>query len=365
MRKTFLNLPLLQFICAGFLPEFPGKILSNSTGIHIVREVKGNVTIQKKQWKKPIIPFMGLTLTSDDKIKVEGDSLVKIYCSNTEIWEVKPGQYTVSDGCDSGQPVIQLPNGINPHVRSPRLTEETLRDLPYLISPRETYILTERPLLRWNAVPGVTNYTVKIDGVNWQTQTNKTEIIYPGEPPLQEGWRYRVTIETDNGISSTSEAKVGFKLLDSQTRNKVLETVEIIKQQSLSSEEKGLILANLYRGYGLYIDAVNVLEELINQESQSVFLYQLLGDTYLDMKLPQLSLQPYQNGLILATKTDNLIVKSAIEKGLGTAYYCLGNDDIAEQWLNKARTNYEKLGDTPSVQELDKIIQENYHSLCK
>ncbi|WP_437173497.1 tetratricopeptide repeat protein [Crocosphaera sp.] len=336
--------------------------MSNSTGIHIVLEVKGNVTIQKKQWKKPTIPSIGLTLTSDDKIKVEGDSFLKIYCSNTEIWEVKSGQYTVSDGCDSGQPVIPIPNSNNSDVRSPRLTEETLINLPYLISPRETYIITERPLLRWNAVPGVTNYTVKIDGVNWQTQTNKTEIIYPGQPPLQEGWRYRITIETNNGISSTSEAKVGFKRLDSQSQKKVLETVELIQQQSLSSEEKGLILAKLYRGYGLHLDAVNVLEELIKKENQSVFLYQLIGDTYLDMKLPQLSLQPYKNGLILATETDNLTVKSAIQKGLGTAYYCLGNDHKAEQWLNQAKTNYEKLGDTPSVQELDKIIQENYHS---
>jgi tetratricopeptide (TPR) repeat protein len=255
--------------------------------------------------------------------------------------------------------VIPLPNINNTTLRPTGNKEKVLAKLPYLITPRETNILTNRPPLRWNAVPGATNYTVKIDGVNWETQTNKTEIVYPGEPPLEAGERYRVTIEADNGASSRSDdEKVGFTILDEQTKTTVLDAVKTVQQQQLSPEEAGLVLAHLYRGYGLYGDAVEVLEGLVKQGSQVVTVYQLLGDTYLKIGLPQLAKKPYEKALKLATNTENLSAQAEIQAGLGIAYRLLGNKDEAIQWLTKAKGSYNQLGDISRVQELDKTINE-------
>ncbi|MFM7478624.1 MAG: tetratricopeptide repeat protein, partial [Microcystis aeruginosa] len=258
-----------------------------------------------------------------------------------------------------GNPVISLPNSNNTTLRPTGNTEKVLANLPYLITPRQTNILTNRPPLRWNAVPGATNYTIKIDGVNWKTQTNKTEIVYPGEPLLEAGKRYRVTIEADNGASSRrDDENVGFTVLDEQTQKTVLDAVKTVQQQQLSPEEAGLVLAHIYRGYGLYGDAVEVLERLVKQNSQVATVYQLLGDTYLKIGLPQLAKNPYDKALKLAKNTQNLSGQAEIQAGLGTAYRLLGNKNEAIQWLTKAKNSYNQLGDTSQVQELAKTINE-------
>ncbi|MBE5229318.1 MAG: tetratricopeptide repeat protein [Microcystis aeruginosa PMC 728.11] len=338
---------------------FPAATFSNTVGVNTIFEVKGKVTVKKPQWKKPLPASVGLTLSFDDKLEVATNASVKVYCSNLKQWTVKPGRYIVSSGCPRGNPVIPLPNSNNDTRRPTGNTEKALAKLPYLITPRETNILTNRPRLRWNKVPGATNYTIKIDGVNWETQTNKTEIVYPGEPPLEAATLYRVTIKADNGASyPIDDEKVWFIILDEQTQKTVLDAVKTVQQQQLSPEEAGLVLAHLYRGYGLYGDAVEVLEGLVKQNSRVATVYQLLGDTYLKMGLPQLAKKPYEKALKLATNTQNLSGQAEIQAGLGIAYRLLGNKDEAIQWLTKAKGTYNQLGDTSQVQELDKTINE-------
>ncbi|MCA2721404.1 MAG: tetratricopeptide repeat protein [Microcystis sp. M048S1] len=356
---------------------FPAATFSNTVGVNTIFQVKGKVTVKKPQWKKTLPASVGLTLSFDDELEVAANASVKVYCSNLKQWMVKTGKYIVSNGCPRGNPVISLPNSNNltlslPNTIRPNTIplrenmtprpagqrEEVLAKLPYLITPRETNIITNRPSLRWNAVPGATNYTIKIDGVNWETQTNKTEIVYPGEPPLEAGKRYRVTIKADNGASSRSDAVVGFRVLDEQTQKTVLDAVKAVQQQQLSPEEAGLVLAHLYRGYELYGDAVEVLEGLVKQNSRVATVYQLLGDTYLKIGLPQLAKKPYEKALKLATNTQNLSVQAEIQAGLGIAYRLLGNKNEAIQWLTKAKGTYNQLGDTSQVQELAKTIND-------
>jgi hypothetical protein len=349
---------LIQTLIFVVIVGFPLRSLSNPLGINIIFEIKGNAIVQKKQWKKPQAAEVGLTLSLDDTLEVKANSSVKIVCSNTKIWIVKTGIYSLSSGCPSGMPVIRLP-GIainNDTLRGDGQTEEVLAKLPYLITPRNSFILTNKPLLRWNAVQWARNYTVKIDSVNWETQTDKTEIIYSGTTPLQRERRYRVIIEADNGVSSKSDDTVGFTILDEANQKTVLEAKKSIEEQSLSPDEKGLVLAHLYRGYELYGDAIEVLEELIKQGSQSFGIYQLLGDIYLETGLPPLAKKSYYKALGLTTRTENLSALADIQTGLGKVYYGLGKDDEAVQWLEKAKASYGELGDSVQVQELGKFI---------
>ncbi|MDJ0600389.1 MAG: tetratricopeptide repeat protein [Crocosphaera sp.] len=356
MNKLLLQLYYFPLLLIFITLNFPLKTLSQSVAVHTIFEVKGKVNVKKEQWKNYKPAAVGDHLTGNDELDIATNSSVRIYCSNTDKPTVKPGKHNISSICPTGNPVIRLPNSNNDTLRTDGKTEDYLATLPYIITPRESYILTNTPLLRWNAVPGATNYTVNIDGINWETETNKTEIIYSGETPLKQRRRYRITIETDNGKSSTSDAVVGFTILDEETRNIILEAKKTIGEQELSPEEKGLILAQLYRGYELYTDAIEVLEELVKQESQIVAVYQLLGDSYLTTGLPHFAKKPYEKALELAIGKENLSVKANTQKGLGESYYSLGNTDGAVQWLEKAKTSYEELGDSPQVQELDETI---------
>jgi hypothetical protein len=339
-----------------FTAGFPTATFSQTQGVNTILSVTGKVTVMKKQWQKPQPAFTSLTLSLDDRLEVAPKAIVKVYCSNLTQYTFKPGKHTISGGCPAGIAVIRLPNSNNDTLRNGGTKEAALIKLPYLITPRETKILTDRPQLRWNSVPGATKYTVKIDGINWETQTNKTEIAYSGEYPLQAGNRYRIVIETDNGVSSKSDDEnVGFIILDAKTKKAVSDAVKTIQQQQLSPEEKGLILAQLYRSYDLNADAVQELEGLLKQGSQSISVDRLLGDTYLRIGLPQLARQPYDRAL-KAIGTENLPLQAEIQAGLGKTHFALGNESEATQWLQKAKAAYEKLGDSLQVRELDKQI---------
>lgn len=195
-----------------------------------------------------------------------------------------------------------------------------------------------------------------IDRVNWTQETNQTEITYTGD--LKPNRRYRVTITTNDGISSKDDGVVGFQLLDENTQQKVLKEVELIKQQPLSSEEKGIILAKLYRSYQLYLDAIDVLEELVKQGSQRIIVYQLLGDTYLETELPQLGKKPYQKASDLAKGHNNIVVQAEIKIGLGITYNNLGDREKALALLKEAKEFYTELGDETMIQNLNSIINQ-------
>jgi tetratricopeptide (TPR) repeat protein len=223
--------------------------------------------------------------------------------------------------------VIRLPNSNNRTLRPIGKTEAALAKLPYVITPRETNIISDRPQISWNAVSGAAYYIVKIDGINWEKKTDKTEIIYDGKTPLEAGMRYRIIIETDKEETSENDAIVGFTVSDEQTKKTVLEAVEKIQKQPLSPTEKELILAYLYRGYELYSDAINILEKPVNQGTSEITFYQLLGDTYLDIGLPQLARNIYQKGLELAIKAQNIPTQTTIRSGIKQADKLLGNNN--------------------------------------
>ena len=138
--------------------------LGQNASVHAILQVKGKVLVNNKNWEKPRTAFVGLSLNSDDILNIPAKASVKIYCSdNITIWTPKPGKYRVSQGCPSGKAVIRLPNSNNGTLRPVGKTEAALAKLPYVITPRETDIISDRPQIRWNAVLGVVNYTVKIE----------------------------------------------------------------------------------------------------------------------------------------------------------------------------------------------------------
>lgn len=352
MKSSFKKITPIFFILSSLIIPKPG--LTETVAIHSIINFRGKVTVRKPNWKTPQPASVGFTLKSEDTLIIPANASISIYCSNLKTVEFKQqGTHKVSDKCSTGQAVIQLNNSNNTKFRTDTQTEEARGKLPYLITPRETAILIITPQLRWNKVSDATAYTVEID--LWKKQTNETQITYTGEP-LQEGERYQVIITTNNGAKE--EESVGFTLLDKDTREKVLKEVELIKQQSLSLEEKGIMLAKLYRSYQLYSDAIEVLEELVKQGSQQIIVYQLLGDTYLKTELPQLAKKPYQKALDLAKDHNNIAVQAEIKIGLGITYNNLGDREKAVQLLKEAKEFYTDLGDETMTQNLNNIISQ-------
>ena len=228
-----------------------------SSPAHILIDFQDDVQVKKAQWNKFHQAESGMTLSGKDKIKVGSNAEVTVYCGDRTKWTVQqPGTYLVSQGCPTGETVVALcPDCNNMTTRSIGQKEYDLKKLPYLISPRHTYVFNDSFTIRWHEVPGATKYKVKVE--DWIKETKETHISYDGE--LESGEYYRITVLADNGVTSKDEDSGldgWFTVLEDEKAKTLREEVADIKKQGLSPEQKGLLLAHFYRGHKLYFEAI-------------------------------------------------------------------------------------------------------------
>lgn len=347
--KILIQVILLTFMLLGV----NSPALSNTSGINLIINFSGDVKVKKDEWSQWQKADSVRTLSPNDQIEIGTNSSATIYCSDLSEWTIEqPGTYWLYDGCSPGEPTLKLPNSNNDTRRPGGIKEQALQNIPYIISPRNTSILNNQPTIRWNAVPGATQYRVIVE--DWEAETSDTEIIYTGE--LEAEFFYFVNVVANNDSSSEDEAEVGFKVLEEQKEKDTLAHIEAVKQQQLTEEAEGLVLAHLYRGNDLNIDAISVLEELVQKGSKQVSVYQLLGDIYQQVGLSLQAKETYSQGLALAKNVENIAGQAEIQAELGEVEYALGNEDEAIQWLEKAKARYLVLENESQIEKLEQRI---------
>lgn len=164
-----------------------------------------------------------------------------------------------------------------------------------IITPWRTFVLSKRPTIRWNEVPGANDYLVSLmDGSEtyWQQEVSGTEIVYPGNPPLKQGVSYSLAIKSNNDFSSESDLdrpEFKFKLLDPISAQKIEFRIEEIRKLELEPEVEALVLTTLYIEYGLNAKAIETLEKLIVDGNQNFVVYRTLAEIYQHIGLNVLS----------------------------------------------------------------------------
>ena len=273
------------------------------------------------------------------------------------IWNVpSPGESSVSQGCPKSRTFSRRSN-------SNTLPTRTGNDptIPYLISPRNSSILTDKPQLRWNPVEGATNYQVRLSGsgVDWQTEVNQPQVVYSGKQPLKPGNRYWVTITatTDNGVTTKND-KAGFTLMSEPDSQRVKAEIAKLEQQGLKGEAKTIALAHLYRSNDLYGNAIDLLSGFIQKGNASSAVYQLLGSTYQQVGLDLLAREQYWTALKLAQIQKNLEAQAIIQSSLGGIDFSFNKFEDALGWYQAAQVAYRELGDRTSSEELQEKINQ-------
>lgn len=204
-----------------------------------------------------------------DEVKVGTNSSLIIRCRNTEKPEIdKPGTYLVSNYCPQGEATKLLID--NPTFRPPT---ENLTQIPYIISPRNSSIFPEPITIKWNRVSEATNYIVTVG--EWQIETTATAVVYTGEP-LTPGY-HSASVKTDNDKFS---GNVGFVVIDPAQAQSIREAAAKIKQEGLDKEAEAFILARFYQENKLRLSAIEILEDLVANGSQTKNVYRLLADLY-------------------------------------------------------------------------------------
>lgn len=324
-----------------------------------ILEATGEVLLKRSNRSSYHPTSVGTALYSDDLLQPDRGVKVIVLCPDLTKWRVPAGEpSSLNEGCQGPGVLVRPSNtvittnygGSNPLI-------------PYVISPRSTSVLTDKPTLRWNAVPGVASYTVKLsssDGVIWSQKVSGTQVVYPG-PPLKPGVAYSLVVEATNGKSSQDEGKTGiqFNLLDQQLIQQVRDSVKLLNQQQLPDEIKALYLVELYRdrNFNLIGEAIATLEAQVSKGNQTPTVHRLLGDLYWQVGLKLLAEAHYLKAVNLAKSPKDLEERAAAELGLGTLYIVTKNQNEASRWLKQALAGYKVLGDKKRVSDLEQRLE--------
>src|SRR5919199_239477 len=320
-------------------------------------EAKGQVLLKRKDWSDYRVTRLGAELYPGDLLQPSSGARVLVQCANGKtIWSVPEGVISgATNGCPpQAVPISRRPGDIIP----PRSGTNPL--IPYIISPRRTLLLNPLPTLRWNAVPGALSYSVSLIGdedVIWEEQVSETEVVYPGEPPLEPGVDYLLIVDADTGASSQEEEllSLGFSLLDETDATVVRDSVEQLASLELADEALALATVNLFISYGLKAEAIATLEALVKQGSQTPAVYCTLGELFVELGLNRLAQQHYLKAIELASLED-VEGQAIASEGLGEVYVAIANHKEGIRWLTQARDRYAALGDMQRLKELEKRL---------
>lgn len=334
--------------------ETPG--LTQQEGLNFISEIKENVEIKRDGRKDYQRAYVGDLVNPWDRLRLGKGASAKVVCNNLDIWNLKSqGEFLVSQGCSSTTRTILT----RPNSRRSSTRDGNDPTIPYLISPRNTAILTRQPTLLWNSIRGATSYQVRIlgPGVNWKNQVREPTVVYTGNQPLQPKIRYGVTVTANNGASTENKDNTGFTVLSDEDAQRVKTEIARLQQQRLSNESKTLALAYLYRSNDLNAEAIDMLEKL-SQQWKIVSVFQLLGSIYEQVGLNRLARERYLTALELAKKENNWEGQAIILASLGQVDIVLGELKQAFQWVQDAQASYRTLGDEGKVQELQQKLDD-------
>lgn len=324
-------------------------------GTHWLIVVNGEVQLKRNGWQGYHPTTFGAILQQGDLLKPAEGAEVIVLCDDLTATRRAPAGEPSGLDCPSSTKTVERAEG---NLASPRGDND--KSIPFVISPRDTRLLTDAPILRWNPVPGVERYTVEVRGeeVQWETETGNSSVLYEG-PALKPDQWYSVIVTADNGTKSTDENAVGlgFSVLSEEAARPVQEAAaKLDKLPSLSDDARQFVLAQIYAEHGLIAEAIEQLEMIVNDGSSAPNVYRTLGDLYWRVGLFVIAGERYTTAAQLAKDAGDEEALAAAQAGLGKTYARLGKSADAIKELEQAQAGYEKLGEATRAAELVGLI---------
>lgn len=244
--------------------------------------------------------------------------------------------------------------------------------IPYVITPRNTWIGQPPARVRWHAVEENNRYTVRL----WQWTYERTalgtmlweatvdganEVAFP-DVPIQLGGYYSFEVITADGVSSTLDEGgyyAGFRRLALEDYRLLRSHLDQVNADNASApaEAAALAEAGVYFLDELYANALQVLETLALNPTASDLVYIALGDTYSETGLNQLAIEAYEQALSIALANDDGLSEAIIRVKLADIYVILEGFDQARELLLDARQIYVELGDSLEISLLDRRLR--------
>jgi hypothetical protein len=359
----------ISLLCVGF-----SAIATPVYAADQIIEVRGSVSIKRRNQSRYQPVSVGAILTLGDLIRPATGARVKVRCNNDSIWAVPAG---IESGLGAGCPESVASRNFN--SRGGQQIDDFLTFLNHSFTP-STRVLNTTPILRWAAIPNATTYRIQIkENIShtfppdyrllWETTTSEPIAQYPQSQtePLQPGQDYQLIINatTPSGRITT---KLIFRVITPEQTIATTTNRDRLQSQDLSDEAKAIALVALYQQLaqpntdppadrGLLLEALPPLEALIAAKTQTPYIHRLLGDTYLQLGWFDLAQSRYQTALELAQSEGDRQDSAAAQVGL--ACIAAARQDLvrARSRLQDAKRGYRRLEDTEQVKRIEQWIE--------
>ena len=185
-RALVLILALFASACGGATTPTSAPAAADS-GVHLLVALEGNLSVKRQGWSDYTPALFGMVLHSGDLLRLEGTAQATIACADLTVARASGGVSSVP--CTVIKPVLVYGSSLINPTRA-----DAPADIPIVLSPRKTRLLSARPTIRWTPIAGVSTYKVSVRGPNltWSTEvTDQTTLVYPDvAPPLTAGAAY-------------------------------------------------------------------------------------------------------------------------------------------------------------------------------
>ena len=179
-------------------------------------------------------------------------------------------------------------------------------DAPFLIAPRRTALLADRPTFSWRAVPGATRYQVTLSsaesGELWHREVTGLTLAFPAEATALAGsTEYLWEIQAFSDAKALRTESSVFQVLPAAEAAAVRLNLGRIAESTGGAESPAArFLAGSYlSGLGLYLDASEQFGALSKLDPGAPEPHKALGDVYSSVGLMDLAAAEFQMALSL------------------------------------------------------------------
>jgi len=339
---------------------------SNRISNGLIIHSSGEVAIERQNGRI-VRPTSGTPIYPGDTLRTAQNAQLMIQCADLGIKSIAPGENQLNScllakegsKSDCSADLVKCPD------RDPDKLTWNSAPIPYIISPRHTKLLDSKPILRWNPVAGATSYKLSLreNGakLNWEMTVSGTEAVYPGEPALKPGVKYRLIVEANTGASSESpvvEGDTEFGLLDEMQVQGVKDAVGAIDKQVPNENAKKLAISTIYFNTNLIAEAIEILENIQKTGGKTPPINRALGDMYLEKLQLVPQAEVYYSKAINTAKPDDIEELTAARYGLGQVHSAMRNNLEAMKYLGMAKDGYTTLGHLPMAEKVEKQLRD-------
>lgn len=352
----------------------------------LVIAIHGEAFIQSNSWMTPSILVVGQVVTNNDVILVELNSVVTLLCPDGSVLEIADYPGSPKCGTNVNEQLVFKWADLSLTATQRSNTDNVV----YVISPRNTTLLNNRPTIKWRDHSTYTSpvtYSVELRLATgeqlWIVNDIKTtSLVYPeNREPLRASdstgkqicYQIVVTAFDQNGNVIPKRMDSGIfhdiRLIKPED-NVVNQSLNMIDNLSLprdiGSEIRAFRKAQILFNSELYNDALSELESLIlypltedfpealrsaNDLTGSPTLYILLGDIFSKTGLPMEASQAYQRALLISETLNDFYSQTLVHKRL----IPFGID--AQLHIDRAKEIYQKLNDVRAIEALDNELK--------